>query len=75
MPKSKRGRGKRFVLASLVLAGLLVADRAAEAQSSCKVCAEAGGTPTLQDHARRIVSALLMIQIEAVTAAKMAHVI
>ena len=40
MSESKGGRGKRFVLASLVLAGLLVADRAAEAQSSCKVCAE-----------------------------------
>ena len=34
---------KRVVLTSLVLAGLLAADRAAEAQSSCKVCAAAQG--------------------------------
>ncbi|MDI4238452.1 hypothetical protein AAFX91_28995 [Bradyrhizobium sp. 31Argb] len=31
---------KRVVVALSVLAGLLVADRVAEAQSSCKVCAE-----------------------------------
>ena len=31
---------KRVVLTSLVLAGLLADDRAAEAQPSCKVCGE-----------------------------------
>jgi hypothetical protein len=40
MSDQKGQRMKRIVLTSLVLAALLAADRAAEAQSSCKVCAE-----------------------------------
>jgi hypothetical protein len=41
MSASKRGpRMKRVVFALLMLAGLLVADRTAVAQSSCKVCGE-----------------------------------